>query len=224
MTSKLVVFFFALAFVDASEDSAARTVLKGLIDATFVQSDLTDAGRNTIATLLENCDVSATPLNRVLDDAVAAANKCQESVVDKSEELVITAADGARFKNCTFATRDVYVKHGGINFLAQPSLSDADLHTLKMCADGTDMHLGEAFYVVLNRYTPCVLPHMTAGDQSALRDALTSSTIFVGEQRQASLRQICNSLSSFEDLNKVVARFTTGSVASFIDSITDASA
>jgi hypothetical protein len=208
----------ALLASTSAEETYVHTALKNLVDATFSQSALTDAGKTDLATLLENCEFKSSPFTSVLDDAVDAVNRCSDSVRDKTNKLYLTTDDLARFKNCTFAARDVYTKYGGINFLAQPSISAADKDTLRRCSEGDD--LAAAFGVVLNRYTPCELT-ITSTETAHFGDALDSSSRFVGENRKSALQQICNSLYNFESLNDVIARFTTSSVTSFLQSFTD---
>ena len=206
--------------VVADDDTPVHNALKNALEQIFSSSELTDAGKTAIANLLEDCELTSSPFTAVLDDAVDAVNKCRDAVVDKSDKAYLTSADNARFKTCTFAARDVYKKHGGgVNFLAQPALDEASMTKLHHCADGQG-DIGEAFGVVLNRYTPCELD-IKQTHVAAFNDALTSSSRGVGEARQAGVRQICNNLYEFEQLHKSVTRFAASSVANFFDLFTD---
>lgn len=202
----------------ASEDTPANTALKTFLDVTFQLSDLTSSDRDRMAELLEDCSGTTTPFTAVLDDAVDANDKCVKAIQKKSNSPFITAKDNEYFTNCTIATRDTYIKHGGINFLAAPVLTTQNLATLKECSDGSSM--AKAFGVVLNRYTPCELA-ITSADEAIFARAIASSTRGAGEQRKASLQAICSSLYAFEQLNGVVARFATSNVNAFLYGITD---
>ena len=215
------LFLVSITLAHASDDTLVNTAVQNLLDTVLTQSSITAADRERVTTLLDDCRATTSPLTKVLDDAVAATNKCTESAFDKATEPYLTAGDNERFHNCTFKTRDVFLRHGGVNFLAEPEITSANISILRSCADGTGT-LGTAFGIVLNRYTPCSLEY-NATDTAIFDRALASSTRMVGESRSASLRQVCSNLVAFEDLNSVVARFTASSVSSFLESLTDLS-
>ena len=209
--------------VAANDDTIAHNALKTSLDQLFPSSKLDDTGKTAFAHLLENCTVKASPFTSVLDDAVEAANKCMDAINDKeANKNYLTSADSARFKACTMAAVDVYKNHGGLNFLAQPSLSQADIDVLQQCAVSTG-DIGKAFGIILNRYTPCELGDgvITAADEAIFKSALESDTRFLGEQRTAFVRQLCNSFHEFEVVHKSVSRFAESSMMSFFDLFTD---
>ena len=218
---RLLSLLTLIVTTSAEGNTVVHKALVNFVDAVFTRSELTSSDRERLATVLEECQADATPLTAVLNDAVDAQNACMEAFTDKSDELYLTKADNERFNNCTkFGIRDVFLKHGGLNFLAQPAISMADQQALEHCAAGVGADLATALMVVMNRYTACKLD-FEHGDIAILARVLESDTQFVAERRISTLRSICTNLVAFEKVHSLTTHFVSDSVSAFLDGLTD---
>ena len=178
-----------------ADERPVTDAIKNALNVIFTSSKLasSETGKQAVATMLENCKLQSTPFSNVLTETFHAVDECKNAVVDKSDKLFLTAVDKQGFDNCTNAVKSVYLQHGGVNFLAQPEITPAQMLELKHCADGQG-DLSEAFGIVLNRHA-VRSGHGQDRREAGLCRRARLSTQFVGEQRTATLRQMQQPLS-----------------------------
>ena len=217
MKIALALSLFA-SFATAQND-ITNTALKTLVDATLTTSKLRSADRDRLAHMFETCEVTPSAMSRLLDDAVNTATNCTKVVTDKTTDMTFSTKDKERANLCIKDAKALLKTHGGINFLSVPALTSEQKTTLRQCADGTESVYGAALKVLVQRYTPCKIAF--EADDLAIFDTIVPADAASNTEivNQLAVRNVCNTLTAFEEMNVLMVDLATNTVNSFVNGL-----
>lgn len=217
------LYFLLGLFAFSSGEETTHTVLgnslKTFLDAALPNADLSTDDRDKLAKLFETCEGTQTALSSILEDVVGTTEKCGTIVTSKNTDEVLSASDYGRMKNCTADAKTLIKKHGGLNLLAVPRMEDSHKLTLKHCGDGVATKYADAMTIIVQRYSACNLaltPEITAIFHKVVP---TTGTTTQESGNQMVIRNVCNSMTSFESVSNIVTDFTMNTVSSFLDGL-----
>lgn len=221
-----ILLLSMLASTAASETNTLTEVrkdfLSGFLEIAFPQSSWTTTERESIAKIVDDCEIKNDAAQKFLDDLADTGEDCSRSVSDvEATTDGITNQERTKLKACASKGKDLFLTHGGINTAASPLLTSAQKSVLAQCATATGVDYGKVFGILLNRFTTCEVT-VTTPDEAVFAK-LFNETGSENKRaillRQNSVHAICNNLNIFEQLNSQLAMFANNNVISFIDSL-----